>query len=81
MSEPSFLPAGLDGDQAKFVTIDARTAYAVMAALVEAQSHRAYWLGRDESWKCADYAAADAFFRTAWVDAPCIEVATLRLKD
>lgn len=78
MTEQSFLPAGLDGDQAKFVTLDARTAYAIMAALEEVQSHRAYVLGRDESWRSADYAAADATFRIAWTDAPYTAAMTLK---
>ena len=81
MTETSFLPPGVDGEQAKFVTIDSRTAYAVMAALREVQSVGSYFLGAKDAITSADYAAADAYFRTAWVDAPCVEAATLRLKD
>lgn len=77
MSDRTFLPRGVPGEQAKFVVIDTRTAYAIMHAITAAKAHTT----QDEGWKLADWAAADAHFRNAWLDAPHIEVATLKLKD
>ena len=77
--QKSFTPDNIDGDAAKFVAMDIRTAYAIMTALDELTSPNALTSDED-AWKVAEWFAAYATFRTAWVDAPFTTSATLKLR-